>query len=230
MSRTPSLADVFHKALDNQLLDMHFSIPARVTRYDNTKQLVDAQPLIKTAYLDEEEAQVVERLPVVTNVPVMFMSGGGFRLTLPVAVGDTVWLFFSEASLDKWLSQGGEVDPVDYRRNALTDAVAFPGVRDFAHALASAPASTLSLGKDGGGPTIEITGSQIQAGGTQQLALFVDFTQVREFLKEQFDTALGHKHTCSAAGSPSGPPIAGSGEGTGFAVPEGTGTSTLRGA
>lgn len=42
------------------------------------------------------------------------------------------------------------VDPADDRRHAFSDAIAIPGLRDFAHALEDAPIDRATLGKDGG--------------------------------------------------------------------------------
>lgn len=56
-------------------------------------------------------------------------------LALPVAVGDTGLLIFSDRSLDVWLATGGIVDPGDDRRHALSDAVFVPGLRPFSSPL-----------------------------------------------------------------------------------------------
>lgn len=131
MSHTPTLDECITAAIESRLKEVHTGMPAKVTRYDVTKQLCDAAPLIKTRFLDESGAAIVQELPVVTNIPVVFPGSGNFGLTFPVAVGDVVWLAFSESSLDKWKSQGGTVDPVDPRRHALADAVAVVGLRPF---------------------------------------------------------------------------------------------------
>ena len=138
MSRTPTLAEVIRAALDARLVDVHTAIPAKVVRYDASKCLVDAAPLVKAPVLAEDGSTSFDALPVVPNVPVSFPGAGGFRVTFPVSVGDTVLLVFSEASLERWLQFGGDVDPQDPRRFALSDAVAIPGLRSFADVEAAA--------------------------------------------------------------------------------------------
>jgi len=166
MPRTPTLADVVRAAIDARLLDVHTSLPARVVRYDAARCLVDAAPLVRAPVVDEQGRVTYTQLPVVPNVPVAFPQGGGFRLTFPIAVGDTVWLSFSEASLERWLQFGGEVSPEDPRRFALTDAVALPGVR----ALAGGDAVT-AASEDG--CVLELVGGsaklRLKAGGTVEL-------------------------------------------------------------
>jgi hypothetical protein len=101
---------------------------------------------------------------------VQFPGSGGYRITFPVAVGDTGLIVFSEASLDKWLVSGGTVDPADDRRHDLTDAVFLPGLRDFGHALASAPTDRATFGKDDG-LQIHVDGSKIRIGSNSPIDL-----------------------------------------------------------
>lgn len=154
MSRTPTLAEVLQAAIDARLVDVHTSIPAKVTRYDAAKCLVDAAPLIRGPVLAEDGSTSYTALPVVPNVPVSFPGAGGFRVTFPISIGDVVLLVFSEASLERWLQFGGEVDPQDPRRFALSDAVAIPGVRPFADVQAAATDAVV----------IESNGSDVRLG------------------------------------------------------------------
>lgn len=163
--RSPTVLDVVETALTSRLKDTHVALPARVETYDAAKQKVSVLPLIQGWRKDKDTgAKVSVTLPVVSGVPVVFPGAGGFRLTFPVAVGDTVALVFSDYSLDLWLKDGGLVDPRDTRVHHITDAIAIPGLRDFGHPLTSAPTDSMSLGKDGG-PTIELKASSVHLGG-----------------------------------------------------------------
>ncbi len=151
MSQTPTLAEVLTSALDARLDRVHTSLPAKVLSYNATKQMVDVSPLIKTRFFDETGAPIVEALPVVTNVPVIFPGSGSFGLTFPVTTGDIVLLIFAESSLDKWKSQGGTVDPLDHRKHDLSDAVAIVGLRPLPNVLHNVPDSNfITLGSDSG--------------------------------------------------------------------------------
>jgi hypothetical protein len=141
----PSLAEVIRAFVREGAADLHVSIPAKVVRVELAKGLVDAQPLVKDLF----EGQAVS-VPVITNVPIVWPGAGGFRLTFPIAVGDTVLLVFSDRSLDLWLEKGGEVDPKDPRRHTLSDAIAIPGLRSFSAPWSGAAADGVTLGKDGG--------------------------------------------------------------------------------
>ncbi len=161
---SPTLFAGVRSVIDDALGELHVGMPARVESYSTTTQKCSVQPLIWRVYETEDGDRAAERLPVITDVPVCFPGAGGWRLTFPISRGDTVWLEFASASLALWLQRGGEVDPEDPRRHVLSDAVAFPGVRDFAHALSGVSSSSMVLGD--GSTQIEITADgAVQLGG-----------------------------------------------------------------
>ena len=149
-SRNSTLQDLLARFRSSLVADLHTALPGKIVRYDASTQKADVQLLIKERYADESGATQARELPVIPAVPVQFPGAGGYRITFPVANNDTGLVVFSEASLDKWLVSGGTVDPSDDRRHDLTDAVFLPGLRDFGHALASAPTDRATFGKDDG--------------------------------------------------------------------------------
>ncbi len=203
MSRSPTLIEAVRRAINAQLADVRVSMPARVERYDRALQQVDVQVLIKDAYTDEEGARVVEPLPVIACVPVCFPGAGSYRLTFPIAVGDTVLVVFGTGSLDVWLSQGGLVDPLDDRRFSLADAVAIPGLRDFGHPLVGdgtgAPDDALTLGHDTGAQVrVEQAAVRLNTAAGQLVALA---NKVEAELDALRTHAASHTHTCPAGTS-----------------------------
>jgi hypothetical protein len=161
--RAPSLAEVARRALDGRLATMHTNLPVVVTAYDHDTRKVSVQPLVKQLYLTEDDARVIEALPVITGVPVQFPGGGGFTLSFPISDGNLViegetlpattgLLQITEASLDRWLSStdGTQVvDPEIYHRFALTDGVFTPELLPFG-ATTSVAADHVWLGTPGG--------------------------------------------------------------------------------
>lgn len=161
---TPRLEQLLRDAFSALLRDVHIGMPGRVESYDADRQCADVKPLVKRSYRDEGDELTAEEYAVLVDVPVKFPGGGGYAATFPLAVGDTVWLSFASCSLDRWKPSGGLVDPEDERRMALSDAVAYPCVRDFAHALADAPTDRARFGRDGG-VALEVTPSEVLVGG-----------------------------------------------------------------
>jgi hypothetical protein len=192
-SRTPLFAEAIKSIIEARLKHVHTALPGRVEKYDAAKQLVNVQPLIQVKYRAEDGTEILESLPIVVNVPVAFPGANGFRVTFPIVQGDTVLLVFSESSLDRWLSQGGLVDPVDHvARHELTDAIAIPGLRDFAHALASAPTDRATFGHDTG-MQIHIDESTISLGGddaSEGVGLGATIKTYLDGLKSYIDNTL----------------------------------------
>lgn len=151
MERNPTLAEVMNESIERAFEGLYVWTPARVVAYDATRQLADVQPLVKVRHYDEDGQAVVQSIPVVPSVPVMFPGGGLFAIMFPIEVGDTVAVLFSGVSLDKWKtsSGGAPVDPEIHARHTLADAVVVPGLRSFRQARSSAPTDHVRLGTDG---------------------------------------------------------------------------------
>lgn len=140
---TPQLATIIDLAFARRASGMRVSLPGRIESYDAATQRATVQPLVMESHTDDLGERVAELLPVVTDVPIMFPGSGAYRITWPVAAGDTVLLVFSSSSLDRWLARGGEVDPEDDRHHNISDAVAIPGLFDFAHVPTIAPTNLM---------------------------------------------------------------------------------------
>lgn len=170
---------------------VHSAIPARVQRVtvnDDGQTMVDVQVLVKDFHRNESGALVVESVPVICNVPVMFLTAGGFTFTVPIREstgrgGTTGLLIFAERSLDRWLAGAGqEVDPELYSRFSITDAVFIPGLLPFGavggpdaptdHATAGSIQGvrihfrdgTICIGDEAGSKKIVLDGDSVNAG------------------------------------------------------------------
>jgi len=211
-----SLADVIKRGMRAALSDIHTMIPGRVVRV-NTElagaeqriKSVDVQPLIASGYLDETLARQVEALPQIISVPVAWVGAGDYRVTCPIKVGDTGEIRFSEASLDLWLTRGGDVDPGDDRRCHLADAVFSPGLRSFATPWQSVPTDRMTLGADTG-LQLHVDGSKIKIGSNVTADLEpVALGQTAYTFMQNFNIwAAAHVHPTPAGASsaPTNPP------------------------
>jgi len=160
--RAPELAEVLRRTLEARLARVHTMLPARVTRYDAGKRLVDCQPLIQGVYSDEQGARQTQALPVVANVPVLFSGAAGFAVTCPISDGNLVIegnqipatigaLLVFERSVDRWLSGAGQaVDPEIDHMHDLTDCMFVPGLLPFGGAGAQPPTDHMLAGLVGG--------------------------------------------------------------------------------
>lgn len=130
----------------DMLDDVHTCKVASIVSYNATLQKASCQPLVHNKYVDQDTGEIkTERPPVIDSVPIAFPRLGQWGMTFPVQRGDVVLLVFGDSSLDRWLQRGGEIDPEDDRRHDYNDAIAIPGVFDFAHVPTSAPTDALVI-------------------------------------------------------------------------------------
>lgn len=164
MGQTFVLEDVVASAMDVALQGVWTSLPGIVDSYDAAFSRANIRVAIKSQSIAEDGDSQVEEVAVLTAVPVMQPGGSGFRSYCPLQQGDTVMLMMSSRSMDQFLAKGGIVDPTFTHHHHISDAVAFSGLRDFAHPLKSAPKDHASIGYDEGA-SIEFRPSEIRLGG-----------------------------------------------------------------
>lgn len=225
--RSPTLEEVIRAALAAAQGRIHTALPGRIESYDSERQCANVQPLIQNITLTGEGEDLVETLPIINDVPVVFPRGGGFFISLPLAKGDYVLLVFNERSIDKFVTgSGGVTDPLDPRQHNLSDAVAFAGFYPFAQSIEDSNGEDLVLGKDengvqlaltadgrvnvtfGGGQTITIEGKDANAkitlgDGAVSMTIAETLQALYNLLHAQL---VIHTHTVTAPGSQSGPP------------------------
>jgi hypothetical protein len=121
------LADGIYSAFDYLIANVHTAMPAIITHYDSATKKATVKPSIKKVFANN----TVQSMPTISNVPVVMPRTTTAGLNIPVNVGDSVLLVFSERSLERWLSNGGEVEPGFDRKFDLTDAIAIVGLYSF---------------------------------------------------------------------------------------------------
>jgi hypothetical protein len=121
---TPTLQDMIKNAIEARLAGVHTAMPGVVVSYDPKTQTADVQPAIRKKYADG----TVVNLPLLTSIPVIFQRTEKGYLHFPIAKDDTVLIIFCERSIDAWRLKGGVIDPKDFRKHDLSDAVCIPGL------------------------------------------------------------------------------------------------------
>ncbi|WP_445496690.1 Gp138 family membrane-puncturing spike protein [Photorhabdus sp. SF281] len=138
MNKNPTLLDVIDKKAENERLDIHTALPARVVSFNGHTATIE---LMITQTLSNGEN--IE-LPPLVDVPVQFPRAGGFCFTVPVKAGDEGLAIFSERCIDGWYATGNKSAPLDARLHDYSDAFFILGVcsqqkkiPDFFHSGAS---------------------------------------------------------------------------------------------
>ena len=150
--RTPSLPELFALQAEAIRRSVHNCLPGKVDRYYVNENRADIKPVLQDRIPTRGGEELLESLPIIPSVPIVFPRAGGFFITLPVAVGDLVTLVFSDRSLDNYLSgRGMDTDPDDFRTHDLSDAYALLGGYPFGMAVTDSGIDTnLVMGKEGG--------------------------------------------------------------------------------
>jgi len=158
-------ADIIKKAIENRIAQVHTSLPARINKINLTNRTVDVQPLIRSK-IDGK----YKNLPIISNVPIMFLRTSVALISIPINKDDTGTLFFSESSIKNWQLSGEIQDPEDDRKHHLTDCYFMPSIMYDGKGLAINSSLQIILkngkviiGDDG---KIEIEGPEIKLGST----------------------------------------------------------------
>lgn len=129
----PANAVTFAELLDGKAArtsaGIRVSQPALVKAFNAKDGTCDVLPLLPDDYVDRTNQRQLLPLGLISNVPIAYPQGGGFRLTWPLTPEvDQVELLFNDRSLERWKSTGQMVDPIDVRRHHQNDAVAVAGL------------------------------------------------------------------------------------------------------
>ena len=148
-----SFSDTIRIMVESILSEVHTVLPGRIESYDPTTKKVSVKPLLKKAM--SNGAELVR--PVIENIPVVFPSSGSSIISIPLKQGDGCLLVFSMRSLDNWLSNGGDVTPLDPRKFDLSDAVCIPGLYSFQNPGRVGTGENIEIYNDSG--KVEIQGN-----------------------------------------------------------------------
>jgi hypothetical protein len=161
---TPTLTSLIEGAIGSRIGRLDTVTVGRIESYDASTRRAAVKPMIMRHDVDEDGERVAVSRPVFQGVPVLLPGAGGARLTFPISAGDYVLLVFAD-SIDAWLGRGGEVDPGERRQRP----VAIPGIQPFSGSGAASDAT----------PQIEITSTEVRAGGDQALATKADLDALK---------------------------------------------------
>ena len=103
------------------------ALPGIIQSIDPAKYTVEVQPAIQGVVTGSDGTEQFVNMPLLVDVPLCFPSGGGFLITMPLAVGDEVLVVIASRCIDAWWQNGGVGVPIESRMHDLSDAFAIPG-------------------------------------------------------------------------------------------------------
>lgn len=143
--------EAMRQAFDAFQYGMWTAIPGIIENVDFDEMTVSVCPSIKYTYTDLTTNEIKsDELPLLIHVPIVFPSGGGFLITLPLGIGDEVLVVFSSRCMDAWWQNGGIQNPMETRMHDLSDGFAIPGPRSIPNVAENISSSKLQIRNDAG--------------------------------------------------------------------------------
>ena len=157
--------------------DLRVAVPGIVQSFNATAQTVTVQiairEMINVITPDGQGGAAPVPTPtqiqILSDVPICMPRGGGFEVTLPVAVGDECLVIFSDSCMSAWWANGGVQNPEVSRRHNLSDGFAILGPWSQKRKLSAYSTTGLQVRSDDGNTLINVQAGQINStvdGGT----------------------------------------------------------------
>ena len=164
----PDLSEVFERLKRDILKNLNCCKVATVVSFNPgvanqtppTLNVKIAQQVVTSVAPDG--TKTFANYPVLENVPVWFMGGGGFSFTFPIAAGNECMLLFHDRDLDSWYFNGAGNPPNTPRLHDITDAIALVGLKSGPNALGGISTTSAQIRSDDGQTYIDFTSGKIQ--------------------------------------------------------------------
>ena len=154
--RTNDFQESLRMAMDGQTAQIWTAMPAIIQSFNATAQTVTAQPAIQGVTSDKSQNNSYVNLPLLVDVPIQFMTAGGYSITCPISVGDECLIVFASRCIDAWWQSGGVQRPMETRMHDLSDGFALIGVRSQARTVSNYNTSNLQIRSDDHNTIVEI--------------------------------------------------------------------------
>lgn len=151
--RTGDQEEYLRSMMDSMRSSMWTALPCVVTKVSGSH--ADLQPSVKSQERQPDGTVKAVDLPLLSNVPLHFPSGGGATMTFPVAAGDEALVVFSSRPIDAWEQSGGVQSQIDARTHDLSDGFAFVGFKAQPSALDNISSTSTQIRSNDGTMVID---------------------------------------------------------------------------
>ena len=146
--------------MNGRQAEIHTMLPGIIESVDLTKMTCTVQPAVQATVTNDAGGRENANLPIATDVPIVFLNGGGYTATFPVSPGDECLLIFAERCIDNWWQEGGVQSQFEHRMHDLSDAFALVGGFSQPKRISNISASTVQLRSNDGTLFVEIDKSK----------------------------------------------------------------------
>jgi hypothetical protein len=119
-----NFTDCLEFAFEQFLKQYFFCLPAIIISYDSSTKRAEVQPGIKI----RTKESIISQAPIL-DVPIIFPSGGGYCVLMPLKAGDTILLLFSQRGIAAFKQNFTETSPDD-NLFEKSDAIGIAGFGD----------------------------------------------------------------------------------------------------
>jgi hypothetical protein len=126
----PTLRDVLNLLKEEIFLQLNCHQVGEIVSFNPSLQTAEIQVKMKRPLNGE-----LKDYPLLIDCPVVVLSGGAGRLTLPISAGDGCLVLFNDKDIDNWWAYGVSKEPNSVRKHAFTDAMAIVGLYNKSNAI-----------------------------------------------------------------------------------------------
>lgn len=180
----PELPDLLGYHKDEIMEATNVAKVGEIRSFDGTKRTAQVQILFKRVLSDGS----FKSYPLLVDVPVVTIQGGGGYIQMPIAAGDQCLVIFADARLDEWFENGSEAPPAEGRMHDLSDGIAIVGLNALPSDLPAYPTNKVSIGY--GSSKIDLLDSEIDIVPTGGKVKVGNGTVTLETLVESLITAI----------------------------------------
>lgn len=155
LERVYSPEETFTAIMDARAARMWTALPGTIQSFNRSLDTCTVQLGINGRVKQTDGTYLSIQMPVIADVPVLWIGGGGVTFVFDVSKGDECLVHFSARCIDAWWTQGflagstgtgadgrsvnSANDPPEFRMHNLSDGFALVGVRSKPRALTIDP-------------------------------------------------------------------------------------------
>jgi len=198
----PSLKDLIDMVKKDIFISLNCHAVGTVKSFNPTNQTITATINYKKSYFVKKEGLKYDvewkSYPILMDVPVVCMGGGGWSLTFPIAEGDECLILFNDRALDTWWSSGQVTQLPSSRLHSFSDGIAIVGVRSVPNALPNYDMTRAVLSSNGGA---------MVGVGDELIKIANETRNLNTLLQDLLTQLQALTVICSTPGNPSGVPV-----------------------
>ena len=181
---SPQFETMLKTSIDSTLRHTWTALPGIVKSFDPGTQTAEIRAAIQQGYYDENNELKYREQPLLVNVPVHFVCGGGVCITHNLVAGDAGIIIFSARCIDSWYQSGGVQIPENTRKHSFSDGMFIPGIRALTDKIESFETSGMEIRTESRSMIINVSEDGIKMGASGS-----DFKKlVNEEFKDLYNT------------------------------------------